>query len=129
MNKLSRRALAGWAADQLIAGTAATDIAKHLVATLIDGARLNQADFLMADIAWELEQRQALAIGRITTATPLTEQLERALIEQIKQATKADQVSLDKKIDKTVIGGVRIETASHIWDHTVSRKLSELREV
>jgi ATP synthase F1 delta subunit len=129
MNKLSRRSLARWAAEQLLAGQPAATVAKHLAAVLAQSGRAGQVDFLLGDINWELEQRQALAVGRVTSATPLSQQLEAALTEQLKKVTQADSVLLQKQIDPKVIGGLRLETASRIWDHTVSRKLSQLREV
>jgi F0F1-type ATP synthase delta subunit len=129
MRGISRRALARWATDELASGTPAAKVAGHLAAVLKDSNALNQAGFLMSDIAWELEHRNILAIGKITSATPISKQLESALKTQLKAATQARNVSLEKNIDKSVLGGVRVETASHIWDQTVSRKLSELREV
>jgi F-type H+-transporting ATPase subunit delta len=129
MNKVSRRELAIWAADQLQAGTSSAQVAKHLAAVLKESKMENQVDFLMNDIIWELEQRQALTVGKVTSAHPLSRSLETSLANQIKKATGSDNVILEKRIDKSVIGGVRIETAKHVWDSTVTRKLSELKEV
>jgi F-type H+-transporting ATPase subunit delta len=129
MNKVSRRALANWAADQLISGKPAASVAKHLAAVLKQSNMAAQVGFLINDISWELEQRQALAVGKVTSASGLSKQLEDILVGQIKKATGAKDVVLEKNIDKSVIGGVRIETASRVWDATVSSKLSELKEV
>jgi F-type H+-transporting ATPase subunit delta len=129
MTKLSRRALARWAADQLSAGKSAALVAKQLAAVLAESKMQNQAGFLIDDITWELEQRKTLAIGHVTTANPLPHQLEQALAGQIKKAAGVQDVILQTEIDKSVIGGVRVETASHVWDSTISRKLSQLKEV
>lgn len=129
MNKVSRRALANWAAEQLIAGQSAKNVARHLAAVLQQSAMTNQVEFLMNDIAWELEQQKALTVGKVITASDLSQQLERALTAQIQKATGAKQVVLEKNIDKSVIGGLRIETAGKVWDATVAQKLSELKEV
>jgi F-type H+-transporting ATPase subunit delta len=129
MNKVSRRALANWAAEQLVDGKSAKSVAKHLAAVLQQSAMTNQVEFLMNDIAWELEQQKALAVGKVITANDLSRQLEQALANQIQKATGAKEVVIEKSIDKSVIGGLRIETASNVWDATVARKLSELKEV
>jgi F0F1-type ATP synthase delta subunit len=129
MNKVSRRALAHWAADQLTAGKSAAVVAKHLAAVLKQSNMAGQVMFLINDISWELEQRQALAIGKVTSASSLSKKLETSLVSQIKQATGAKDVVLEKNIDKSVLGGLRVETASRVWDATVSRKLAELKEV
>jgi F-type H+-transporting ATPase subunit delta len=129
MNKVSRRSLAHWAADQLVAGQTARSVAKDLAAVIHQQGMQEQLDFLIRDIIWELEQSKALAVGKVTSARPLSRQLEEALARQIKQVTGAKDVTLEKNIDKSVLGGIRVETANHVWDHSIARKLSELREV
>jgi F-type H+-transporting ATPase subunit delta len=129
MNKVSRRSLAAWAADQLIKGESSANVAKHLAAVLDENNMATQIEFLVNDIAWELEERGELAIGKVTSANPLSKELESVIASQIKQATKARSVVLQKNIDKSVVGGVRIETSNRVWDETVSKKLSELKEV
>jgi F-type H+-transporting ATPase subunit delta len=129
MSKLSRRALAGYGADQLLAGKSPKLVARQLVAELAESGRIGEAQFLLEDIAWDLERRQELAIGKVTTAHPLSAKLAAELKTQLKRATGAKQVLLESTIDKSVLGGVRLETAGRVWDSTASRKLSELREV
>jgi F0F1-type ATP synthase delta subunit len=51
------------------------------------------------------------------------------LISHIKQATGARDVVLEKNVDKSVVGGLRVETSNHVWDSTIARKLAELKEV
>jgi F0F1-type ATP synthase delta subunit len=129
MNKVSRRSLAQWAVDQLISGRPAATVAKHLAAVLMQSGMTHQVGFLIDDIAWELEQRQALAVSRVTSARALSKQVEKTLIGHIKQATGARDVVLEKNVDKSVIGGLRVETSNHVWDSTIVRKLAELKEV
>jgi F-type H+-transporting ATPase subunit delta len=129
MNKLSRRTLAQWGAQQLLDGHSAKIVAKQLVAMLSESNRLNEANFLMEDIAWELENQKALAIGTAVSAHPLSSKLQSELQAYLMKATGAKQVLLENVIDESVVGGVRLETASQVWDTTVKQKLSELREV
>ena len=129
MNKISRRALAYWAADQLASGKSAAEVSKHLAAVLKQSKMADQVSFLISDIMWELEQRQALTVGKIITAHPISEQLEKSIMQQLKNVSGSADVSIENTVDKSVLGGVRIETTQHVWDQTVSRKLAELREV
>lgn len=129
MNKASRRALARYAADQLLAGTPVRQVARQLAAAAYEFGYQEQAQFLLDDINWELERRGALVVGRLTTATPLTEELKKAFRDYLKQVTSTKEVLLETHVDKSVIGGVRIETAGRVWDHSIERKLTELREV
>jgi F-type H+-transporting ATPase subunit delta len=126
---VSRRSLAQYGADQLLAGKPAKAVAQHLVAVLVESRKTDEVQFLLEDVAWELEHRQALAIGKVTSAHPLTAKLQTEVEAQLKQATGAKQVLVESEIDKSILGGLRVQTAARIWDNTVSRKLSELREV
>jgi len=128
MNKTSRRALARYAADQLLAGKSPAQLAKHLAAIMVESGRSNDREFLMDDIAWELEQRQELAVGHVTSATPLTKNLEVALKAQLKKATNAREVLLEQQIDKSLLGGFKVETSGRVWDMSVRRELTQLKE-
>lgn len=128
MSRLSRRSLARYAADELVAGKPAKTVAKYLAAALIDTGRPGEADYLLGDIAAELEARRELSIATTTTASQLTPQLRGLLKKQVQKATLAKAVMLNENIDRSVLGGVRIETPTRVWDETIARKLADLKE-
>jgi F-type H+-transporting ATPase subunit delta len=128
MSKISRRSLARYAVDELLSGRSSAGIAKELAATLTEDGKTGEVEFLVGDIAWELERRGELAVGTVTSATKLTSQLMDSLASQIKKATGTKQVLLNEEVDKSVIGGLRVETSGRVWDATISRKLSRIRE-
>jgi F0F1-type ATP synthase delta subunit len=128
MTHLSRRQLAEYAANQWMAGTSARNITRQLAAVLVASKRAHESELLVRDIAWELERRGEVASASITSATPLSETLRKDLAKFIKQAAKVDRVSIQETTDKSVIGGVKIETAIHSWDKTVATKLKNIRE-
>ena len=129
MNKVSRRALARYCTDELLAGATVKYLAPKLASVLVENNKQGEVEFLVSDIAWELESRGELVVGNITSATSLSEELKKALSEQLKKATKTKAVLIRTNIDKSVIGGIRVETAGRIWDDTVAKKLNYLREV
>jgi ATP synthase F1 delta subunit len=128
VSRLSRRALAKYAADQISAGKTASEVAQHLAGVMVESGRSSEVDFLIGDIGWELERRGELVSAKVVSASELSREVETALKSQIKKTLKAEQVLLKKVIDKTTIGGIRVETAGKVWDETVSKKLTDLRE-
>jgi F-type H+-transporting ATPase subunit delta len=128
MNKISRRALARYAVEQLDKGESSAKLAEYLAGALVESGRAGEVDYLVGDIAWELERRGVLATTRIVSATPLTNELETQLKQQLKKTIGARDVVLDKKLDESIIGGLRIESATRVWDNTVRRKLTDLKE-
>lgn len=125
--KVSRRALARYAADQLLAGTTAQVVAKHLAATLLDSQRQKEADLLLADLSYELQNRGRLAAATVTTASQLSAGLRSEIARLVKKSAKVQQVILTEQIDKNIIGGVRIETPERTWDKTAISQLNKLR--
>jgi F0F1-type ATP synthase delta subunit len=128
MNKISRRSLARYAADQLEKGTSTSKLAGQLASIVIESGQTKQVNFLVNDIIWELEQRGQLTTASLTTARPLSRELESAIKTAVKKAAKVDTVITEERIDKNVLGGIRIETPDRVWDSTISRKLKDLRE-
>jgi F0F1-type ATP synthase delta subunit len=126
--RISRRQLAQYAADELLAGVSSEKIARQLAAVLANSKRAHESELLARDIAWELERRGKVASANITSVTPLSESLRKNLAIFIKDAANVDEVNLQETIDKSVLGGVKIETAIHSWDKTVATKLRNIRE-
>src|SRR5579859_3136613 len=115
MSKIARRTLARYAVDQLLAGKSSRRISKELAAVIIDSGQDIEPEFLLGDIAWELERRRELAIGRVTSAHELTDQIRAELSSRLKKATGTKEVLLEEQLDKLLIGGVRVETANRVW--------------
>lgn len=127
MAAFSRRVLARYAVDQLLAGHSADKVSQHLAAALISSKMTKQSDQLLDDIAEELESRGLLARAIVTSAHGLSASLRKSLSDQVRKAAHVTEVSLSEQVDPDVIGGLRIETARHTWDKTVARKLAEIK--
>lgn len=122
-DKLSRRKLAQYVADALVAGAEASVVLREVAAYLIDSGRLRETELVIRAIEDTLADR-GIVLARVTTATDLTATLRRDIEEMI----NARQVTLDTTIDPSVIGGVRIEIPGKVLDATVQRKLLALRQ-
>ncbi len=129
MSKLSRRSLARYAAEQLLDGKSAKSVASQLAAAMVENGQSDNVDYLLSDVAAELEKQGALSVSKVTSATPLTNQLRRDLSAKLKKATAVKAVVLDEQVDKSLIGGLRVETSDRVWDTSLRRKLQQLKEV
>lgn len=129
MINISRRRLAKYATSQLLDGKPASKVARELAAILIETKKTKDVELLAQDVAYELESRGKLAQAEVTLATALNEALRKELIRFIKQTVQVDKVILSETIDKSVIGGARIETAAHAWDRTIAKQLTDIKGV
>lgn len=127
MKNISRRQLAAYVVDELLAGRSASQIAKRAAAELVVSGRTNQAEALVDDIAQQLESRGLAAIATVTSARPLTNSLRQQISLAVKKALGVKQVILNEQVQCSVLAGVRIQTAAHVWDKTAKKILADIR--
>lgn len=120
---IPRRRLASFAADAIVHHTR-PNIMNELAALLIEERREREATLLASEIEDNLAAR-GVVIATVISAHAITESLRREIARLIAHPT--DSVKLREVVDKSVIGGVRIETASQELDETVTKKIHDLR--
>lgn len=127
MKQISRRQLAKFTADSLIAGKPVNELAKAIAGELVVSRRKNQVEFLVKDIEAELQASKVLAnvdvYGRFEPDASILEQV----VGLVKAETGASEVAVNYKTDPKILGGIRIETAAVSWDFTLNRKLDNLK--
>ena len=128
MTGYSRRQLAQYAVNELVSNRSIADLSAHLAAALAASGRQKEIELLLADIDQELEQRGLLARAQLTSAYPLSSKLKQEIQVRLKKVTGVKEVVLQEQIDKSTIGGFKVETASRSWDKTVRRTLAGLKE-
>jgi F-type H+-transporting ATPase subunit delta len=121
-NRLSRRKLAIYAADKLVAGASTTEALAEVAAHLVDTGRTRERELLVRDIEEVLAER-GIVVADVTTAHPLTDKLR----TEIQEVIGAKSLQLRELIDSTVLGGVRIDVPGKRFDGTIQQKLTSLK--
>lgn len=117
--RLSRRRIAAYAADQLQAGKA--KVLHEVAAFLVEAGREREADLLARDIEYALMQRGTTVV-RVASAHELTAELKRQVEKLI-----GGNVQLKETTDFTLLGGVRIDTPDQRFDGTLAHKIAALK--
>jgi F0F1-type ATP synthase delta subunit len=120
--RLSRRKMAGYVADKLVAGHSASDALKEVAAYLLTSGRTREQELLIRDIEEEMAAR-GVVVADVTSAHPLTA----SVAAEIKAMTGAKTVQLRQSIDETLLGGIRIDVPGKRFDGTIRHKLNALR--
>lgn len=63
----------------------------------------------------------------VTTAVPLTAEMEQQIVQQIQSTSGIKQISLSKKVDPSIIGGYVVEFNNRILDHSVQTNLNSIK--
>jgi F0F1-type ATP synthase delta subunit len=101
-------------------------LVQALAAELVASKRTHQIDLVMADIAAELYESRGELHATATSAHGLTDGIERELTSWIKNRTKASSVTLRTVTDKSLLGGLIIETPTERYDWSARGKLEKL---
>ena len=128
MRLVSRRKLAKYAAEQILAGNDA--VLEEIAGLLIYEKHEREVDLLVRDIEAELAERGEI-VASVESARALDDNTRRK-IEQFLASAASDKnskpkVSLRESIDPTLIGGFKLRTPTATLDATVSKKLNDLR--
>lgn len=121
---VSRRKVAQIVADGLLAGD--KQIIKQLAAYLIETKQARQMNLMVREVESALSERGVL-VADVASTHELGANLTREIESFLKQSTGAEKVSLRKTIDKSLIGGLRINTPGASLDTSIKNKLQQLR--
>ena len=128
MVRVSRRKLAQYAAERLLAGDAM--VIDELSALLISEKRGREVDLLVRDIEAEMAE-----CGTVVATVKSARTLDVATKNEIKSLLSSkgntnDQnikVLLRESIDPKLIGGFKLQTPTATLDATIAKKLNDLR--
>lgn len=120
--KLSRRKIATYFANELVAGR---DITKALAAYLIEAKRIREADLVVRDIEAALSDLGVL-LADVASSRELASETSHAITTFLKQTTGAKDVHIRSHVDPYLLGGVRIDTPGKRLDTTLRHRLNQL---
>ena len=128
MRLVSRKKLAKYAAEQILAGNDA--VLEEIAGLLIYEKHEREVDLLVRDIEAELAEGGEI-VASVESARALDDNTRRK-IEQFLATVASDKnskpkVSLRESIDPTLIGGFKLRTPTATLDATVLKKLNDLR--
>ncbi len=122
--RLSRRKIASYYADELLAGK--RDVATKLAAYLLDTRRTRELQLIVRDVEDALATRGVL-VADVAAARELSKDAKAAVTDFLKQSSGVKSVQVRETIDPDLLGGVRINTPSDELDATLRRKLTQLK--
>ncbi len=126
---ISRRDLAEIIGEKTLKTTNTEKLAQQIAAFLLETRKTTDLESLIRDV---MEYRADHGIVEATAVS--AHQLDDKAISQIKQILlkehpKAKKVRLNIKIDKSVVGGLRIELANEQLNLTVRDKLDDFKRL
>lgn len=126
MKKLTRRELADYAAEQLVAGR--QSILREIAAYLVESHRTHEARLVVRDIESALARR-GVVVAHVASAHALDEPEKASVEELLRSAFNARQLYLDESVQPELLGGIKVEAADKELDASLRRRLQQLKSV
>ncbi|MCM4167941.1 ATP synthase subunit delta, sodium ion specific [Arenibacter antarcticus] len=103
-----------------------TSVTEGLLTVLVDNKRIS----ILNDVAEKFiilnEARKGQGIAIVTTAVPLTEELEKKILSKVVQIT-GNESTIENKVDESIIGGFILRVGDMQYDASISNKLDNLK--
>ncbi|MBT8313352.1 MAG: ATP synthase F1 subunit delta [Maribacter sp.] len=101
-------------------------ITEGLLKLLVDNQRVGMLNEVALKYIILNEQLKGQDVAVVTTALPLTKDLEKKILAQVAKIT-GNEVTIENKIDEAIIGGFVLRVGDLQFDASVANKLSNLR--
>lgn len=101
-------------------------ITQDVLKLLVSNKRLTLLPFVAKQYINLFEKLQGVEIAKVTTAIPLSTDLESKILTKVKELTNK-KVSLENIIDESIIGGFILQIGDKQFDASITGKLNNLR--
>jgi F-type H+-transporting ATPase subunit delta len=123
--------------NPVISGSAKKDVLKEvfkgahgisegLMHMLVENKRVSLLNEVALKYIILNESLKGKGVAYVTTAVPMTADLEKQLLKQVASIT-GNEVTLENKIDESIIGGFILRVGDLQYDASVSNKLNNLK--
>jgi len=101
-------------------------VTEGTITMLVDNKRVSMLNEVASKYLILNEKLKGKDIAFVTTAVPLTADLEKKVLTKVTELT-GNKVSIENKIDKSIIGGFVLRVGDLQYDASIANKLSSLK--
>jgi len=101
-------------------------VTEGTIAMLVDNKRVSMLNEVASKYLILNEQLKGKDVAFVTTAVPLTAELEEKILAKVTELT-GNKVTIENKIDESIIGGFVLRVGDLQYDASIANKLSSLK--
>jgi F-type H+-transporting ATPase subunit delta len=76
----------------------------------------------------QYKDHKGIFIVKLTTASPVSEELKNAILDKIRSSTSMKNIELTTEVKESLIGGFVLETASQLVDASILYDLNNVKK-
>jgi F-type H+-transporting ATPase subunit delta len=104
----------------------ADPLSRELFSLLGSNKRIGMLGEVARQFVHLYEQMQGQDVARVVTAVPLTAELEKKILEKLKQIT-GKEVTVENEVDPSLIGGFILRVGDLEYNASIASKLANLK--
>ena len=113
--------------EELASRLGLSDTARNFVLVLLRNGRIAEFEQAAAALQEVLDERRGIVRGEVTSAGPLADSTRTSLLEAVGQMTGRG-ARLDFQQDEALIGGIKLQIGSTVFDGSVQTALETLKK-
>ena len=105
-----------------------TEITRMFLNLLVRKGRENILKEIMQVFCEKYDIIKGISRINLTTAVPVGEDIEAMMIMKLEKETKLTNITINKKVDESLVGGFILEYNNYLIDRSVKRFLKEVKK-
>jgi F-type H+-transporting ATPase subunit delta len=111
---------------KIVEATVQNHLVKHFIFVLIDNHRIDLIHDVLLEFQKIIDNQNKVMKVQVFSKTTLSEQQQKQLIQNLSKKHNRE-IELENIVDKTIVGGLRIEYDGMILDDTINNYLHSLQ--
>ncbi|MFT7071323.1 ATP synthase F1 subunit delta [Patiriisocius sp. Uisw_017] len=104
-----------------------SEITKSLIQILTSNKRIGLLSGVASSYINLYNEGKGVKLGHVTTAVPLSADLEKQVLAKVKEMTGSDLVTLENKVDESIIGGFILRVGDLQYNASIANQLGNLK--
>jgi len=109
-----------------VAGDRLNKITNSFTSLLVKKGRESNLPEIAAAFINQYKEHKKIHTVKLTTASPLTNELKNAIIAQVKKTGGFENIELEEKVDKDIIGGFILQVGDKLVDASIAYDLKAI---
>jgi F-type H+-transporting ATPase subunit delta len=95
-------------------------------ALLVNKGREAELPEIITAFIRQYKEYKGIHVVKLTTATPVSEEMKSAIIEQVRKTSDMKNIELETKVNPDIIGGFVLQAGDKMIDASISYELSQI---
>lgn len=104
-----------------------SEVTKGLIQILTANKRIDLLGGVAESYINLFNESQGVKVAEVTTAVPLSSELETEVLAKVKQLTGSTQVTIQNTIDESILGGFILRVGDLQYDASIANKLGKIK--